>query len=167
LTTLLLDVLKKSAPSRVVSLTSIASFSAGVNFEDWNSEKKYEKWPAYAQSKTANILFVKQLNALMVKENAKVTAIAVHPGGIQTGLSRFLDDNDRQMMIRNRYRFKNISQGASTTITAATSPEFANKGGIYLADCNELQPAAWASDMALAQKLWDLTEKIIVERSKF
>jgi len=161
LVTLLLDVLKKSAPSRVVTLSSSAHRRSGINFDDYNSEKSYDKFIAYGQSKTANILFAKHLNAMMVKENVKVEAFAVHPGAILTNLQKHIDEKDREQFISLRFRFKTVQQGAASSIVAAVSPTLDGKGGIYITDCNETKPSPHASDMAAAQKLWELTEKII------
>jgi len=178
LATLLIDVVKKSAPSRVVVLSSAAHRFGSIMWDDYNWEKSYDRWKAYGQSKTANILFVKQLQATLNKESqdskdskesksgSKVDVFAVHPGGIKTGLGRSLLPEDVKMMESRPFRWKTIPQGAATTMVAAVSPDLTGKGGIYLADCNEVAPLAYATDMAQAARLWELTEKIISERSK-
>ncbi len=92
LTTLLLPVLKKSAPARVVVLSSGAHRRHNVNFDDlhWTKAGSYDPWFAYGSSKTANILFAKQLNADMKKQGVKIVANAVHPGVIATNLGRHI-----------------------------------------------------------------------------
>jgi len=175
LATLLIDVVKKSAPSRVVVLSSGAHRRSPIIWDDFNWEKSYDKFKAYGQSKTANILFVKQLQVILNKEskdskesktNSKVDVFAVHPGVINTGLGRSLAPEDLKMLGAMPFRIKTIPQGAATTMVAALSPDLAGKGGIYMADCNEVAPLPYAADMAQAARLWDLTEKIIAERSK-
>jgi len=163
LVTLLLDVLKKSAPSRIVVLSSAAHYLSGIVFDDVNMEKAYNKWLAYGQSKTANILFAKHLNAMMVKQNVKVEVFAVHPGGIRTNLQKDLDEKDEQVFKEMKFRYKNIPQGCAGTIIAATSPDLDGKGGSYLSDGNITKSFPHSSDMEAAQKLWDLTEKIIAQ----
>jgi len=168
LTVLLLDVLKQSAPSRIVVVSSAAHYRGPVLFDDINSEKSYQKWIAYAQSKTANVLFAKQLNVILQKEGkeaAKVTALSLHPGVIATELTRHMDPQDMAEFKNMRYRRKTIPQGAATTLVAALSPDFEGRGGVYLSDCNEMAPAPHASDLALAQRLWDVTEQIIKDKS--
>jgi len=164
LVNLLLDVLKKSAPARIVLLSSVAHTFGGVNFDDWNFEQKYDKWAAYAQAKTAIVLFAKHLNAQLLKDGANVTVLSVHPGGIaQTDLGRHLEPEDRLRFRDRHFRWKNIPQGAATTVVAATAPEYADpaRGGVYFVDCNEAKPAPHANDPTLAQKLYALGEQII------
>jgi len=83
LVNLLLDVVKKSAPARIVVLSSGAHQRGNIVWDDIQSEKKYDKWLAYAQSKTANILFAKHLNSLLAKENAKVEVFFCSPRSYQ------------------------------------------------------------------------------------
>jgi len=162
LTTLLLDIIKKSAPSRIVSLSSGAHRLSGINFDDWNAEKNYNKWVAYGQSKTANILFAKQLDALLKKENVQnVTSLSLHPGVIATELTRGFDNSDFVELSQRHFRIKTTEQGTATTIVAAISPDLEGRGGVYLESCNECAPLAHAADMGAAQRLWDLTESII------
>jgi len=94
LATLLSDVLLKDA--RVVVLSSAAHRRSAINWDDLNWEKSYDRWKAYGQSKTANILFAKQfqINANKERKEGKVDVFAVHPGGIKTGLGRSLLPED-------------------------------------------------------------------------
>lgn len=86
LTNLLLDLLKQSAPSRVVVVSSLFHWYGRINREDLNSEKSYWRWIAYGQSKLANILFTRELARRL--EGSGVTANAVHPGAVRTELMR-------------------------------------------------------------------------------
>jgi len=165
LVTLLLDVVKKSAPSRIVVLSSLAHVRSDILWDDINQEKKYDKWVSYGQSKTANILFARHLNSMLAKDckdNARVEVFAVHPGGIHsTNLGANLDEKDMEMLKARKYRWKTIEQGASSTVVAATSPALDGKGGAYIVDCNEAKSAAHCNNMENAKKLWDYTEKLI------
>jgi len=162
---LLLDVLKKSAPARIVVLSSSGHARSGINFDDYNAEKKYDKWIAYGQSKTANALFAKHLNTLMAKEKVNVEAFSLNPGPIHTGLGLHLDEKDKQMVSQMHFRFKTVEQGSSTTVVAATNPDLNGKGGSYLHNCNIFKTAPHASDDAIAAKLWELTEQIIAKNT--
>jgi len=166
LATLLSECLVKG--SRVVVLSSAAHRRSAINWEDLNWEKSYDRWKAYGQSKTANILFAKQfqININKDQKEAKVEVFAVHPGGIKTGLARSLLPEDITLMESMPFRWKTIPQGAATTMVAAISPDFKGKGGIYMGDCNELTPLPHAADMEQAAKLWEVTEKIIAQHSK-
>jgi NAD(P)-dependent dehydrogenase (short-subunit alcohol dehydrogenase family) len=175
----LLPALLKGAPGRVVELSSIGHRRSPVNFDDPNFERRpYDKWEAYGQSKTANSLFVIELNRRL--EGKGVNAYAVHPGGIMTNLQRdmskeeikafgWVDDQGRV-----NERFKTVSGGASTSVWCATSPLLSAGGGVYCEDCNiaAAVPAddqsfvgvrPWAIDPEAAKRLWSLSEKLLVE----
>jgi len=164
LCSLLLNTIISSQPARIVALSSAAHRFSPIVFEDLNSVKAYDRWKAYGQSKTANILFAKQLNHMLQSKGHKVEAFSVHPGSIRTSLGRSLVDEDVKRMTAMPYRWKTVEQGAATTVVAATDPDLAGKGGAYLADCNIATPVAWAADMTAAARLWEETEKIIAAR---
>lgn len=89
LTNLLLDMIKKSAPARIINVSSQAHIMGGIKKEDFNSEKSYSKWRVYGQSKTANILFTRELARRLEKDG--ITANSLHPGAVNTELQRDLD----------------------------------------------------------------------------
>lgn len=86
LTLLLLDVLRASAPSRIVVVSSLAHRFGTINKDDLNSEKSYSRKFAYAQSKLANVLFTRELAKRL--EGSGVTVNALHPGVVDTELFR-------------------------------------------------------------------------------
>ena len=88
LTNLLLDLIKSSAPSRIINLSSLAHNYGKINKEDLMSEKSYNQITAYCQSKLANILFTRELAKRL--QDSKVTAYAVHPGTVKTELNRHM-----------------------------------------------------------------------------
>ncbi|CAF5007257.1 unnamed protein product, partial [Rotaria sp. Silwood1] len=96
LTTSLLPELKAGKPSRIVVVSSLANKRAGINWNDINWEKNYDKWLAYAQSKTANILFAKQLDKLYASEG--IHAYSLHPGGIMTNLQKDVSIEEQRAM---------------------------------------------------------------------
>ena len=92
LTGLLLGVLRSTPGSRVVSISSQGHRPGKINFDDLNSEDSYSPWPAYFQSKLANLLFTRELQQRLVDANADVIAVADHPGGPSTNLGNETPD---------------------------------------------------------------------------
>jgi NAD(P)-dependent dehydrogenase (short-subunit alcohol dehydrogenase family) len=178
LTALLVPALRASAPSRVVNLSSAGHRLAGVDFEDIHFERRdYDKWIAYGQSKTANVLFTRELDRRLQRDG--VRAFAVHPGVIMTELARHLTPDDiKDLMDRapgeGGIEFKSIEAGAATAVYAATAPELADRGGLYLEDCRiaELAESEAASsgyaphavDPDAAARLWRVSEELLGER---
>lgn len=177
LTAGLWPLLEKAENARVVALSSSAHRINGIDLDDPNFDKReYDKWTAYGQAKSANALFAFKLDKL--GEPKGVRAFAVDPGGIKTPLQRHLtmeeqiamgwydkDGNPHEM-------FKTIEQGASTTVWAATSPQLADKGGVFCANCNISEPwkegdmpfmgvHAHVRDEKLADDLWAKSEELI------
>jgi NAD(P)-dependent dehydrogenase (short-subunit alcohol dehydrogenase family) len=164
--------------ARVVALSSRGHFFSPVRWDDLQFEQGYDKWQAYGQAKTANVLFAVQLNKLGAAKN--VRAFAVHPGGIWTPLQRHLSheekvargwiDEDGNQLVQ----FKTPEQGAATTVFAATSPQLDGIGGVYLEDCDiaesiaaDADPATtwsgvkvYATDPEQAERLWTLSAEL-------
>src|SRR5205807_6420324 len=84
LTNLLLDVLRASAPARIVNVSSAAHRDGAIDFDNLQGEKRYSMMAAYSQSKLANVLFTYALAKRL--QGTGVTANALHPGVIRTGL---------------------------------------------------------------------------------
>ena len=125
-------MLVASAPSRIVNLSSGGHQNGGVDFDDPNYERRdYDKWGSYGQAKSANILFTVELQRRYGDQG--VNAYAVHPGMIATELSRYMTRDDIKALmerVRNRpgntsgaVTYKSVSQGAATTVWAATSSD--------------------------------------------
>ncbi len=164
--------LARAKGARVVVLSSRGHVRGGVDFEDPNFERRpYDKWKAYGQSKTANVLFAIGLDARGAAEG--IRAFSLHPGAIMTELGRHVPPDEMKVVIENALKVpggvKTIEQGAATTIWCATSPRLEGKGGVYCEDCDiaEAVPAdhpqpkgvrPWANDPALAEKLWERSE---------
>lgn len=148
LTLLLLPDLRAAAPARVINLSSAAHIWADVDFGDPHFERRpYQRWLSYGQSKTANILFGVEVGRRFEAEG--VTAHAVMPGTIaDTDLRRYADTEARKSMpafapvmpALPRVRIKSLSQGAATTLWAATSPDLEGTSGLYLEDCRVAEP---------------------------
>ena len=184
------SALQKAEGARIVNLSSRGHHFSPVVFEDVNFEQReYDRWAAYGQSKTANILFTVSLDERGKADN--IRAFAVHPGGIfDTELTRHIDlsdpifkgfvDENGNAILDPEKGLKTLEQGASTQIWAATNPKLENLGGVYLEDCevaevavsDERTPVAsevavrkgvksYAIDKENADKLWTLSEKLL------
>jgi NAD(P)-dependent dehydrogenase (short-subunit alcohol dehydrogenase family) len=153
--------------SRIVNLSSRGHLLSGMRWDDPNWESTpYEKWTAYGQSKTANVLFTVGLEKRLAAQGTH--AFAVHPGVIQTELGRHLSEEDVALLgARRNMARKTVEQGAATQVWAATSPTLEGLGGLYLEDCEISTPvvadgsygfAAHAVDPAEAERLWEWSE---------
>ncbi|MFZ1741441.1 MAG: SDR family NAD(P)-dependent oxidoreductase [Pontixanthobacter sp.] len=178
LTNLLMPLVKQGSNPRIVNLSSRGHFFDQVHFDDPNySQRVYEKWAAYGQSKTANVQFSVGLEKRLAPLG--IHAYAVHPGGIMTNLGRHMTQEDIEwMMARIKENagdgpgMKTIPQGAATTCFAATSDTLEGDGGVYLEDCHvaaidNQSPTegvrSYALDPQNAEKLWALSEKLVGE----
>src|SRR5262249_49013026 len=130
----LVPALLKAMSARVVALSSIGHRRSPIRFDDPNFEKTpYDKWEAYGQAKTANSLCAVELNRRL--EPRRVTAYAVHPGGIMTELQRDMSQDEIRAFGwvdekgRIREGFKTPAGGAATAVWCATSPLLAGGGG--------------------------------------
>ncbi|XP_047424819.1 retinol dehydrogenase 12, like [Mugil cephalus] len=155
LTHLLIDLIKRSAPARIVNVSSMAHSWGSINLEDINSEKSYDKSKAYAQSKLANVLFTRSLAKRL--EGTGVTAYSLHPGVVQTDLWRHLSGPQQFVMKMVSPFTKNSVQGAQTTIYCAVEPSLEKESGGYYSDCAPANCSAAGKDDVLAQKLWELS----------
>lgn len=174
LTNRLMPALLAGAPSRVVNLSSAGHGFSDVKWDDPNYDTRpYDKFEAYGQSKTANILFTVALDAR--HRGAGVRANAVHPGMIMTDLARHMGEGDMEELgARAAQReasgtggglpgFKTVEQGAATSVFAAVSPSLADIGGRYLEDADFGVPAEYAVDVDAAERLWAMSEEFVGE----
>ena len=174
-TCLLVPALRAAAPSRVVSVSSRGHRMSPVVFEDIQFERRpYDKWQSYGQAKTANILFAVGLDSRLGSHG--VHALALHPGGIMTELTRHLTADDYAFLAGRTagMKFKTVEAGAATSVFAATAPELEGRGALYLEDChvaavNDAPDAldgvtSYALDPANADRLWEVSEKLVGQR---
>ncbi|KUN23667.1 oxidoreductase [Streptomyces antibioticus] len=162
--------------ARVVSVSSRAHHFSGMRWDDVHWRQGYDKWEAYGQAKTANVLFAVHLDKLGADQG--VRAFSLHPGGIHTPLQRHIPKEemiergwiDEDGTLLNPGSFKTPEQGAATQVWAATSPQLDGLGGVYLEDCDIAEPAvdgdvsggvkAWAIDPEQAARLWELSAEL-------
>uniref|UniRef100_A0A8C4WZ16 NADP-retinol dehydrogenase n=1 Tax=Eptatretus burgeri TaxID=7764 RepID=A0A8C4WZ16_EPTBU len=154
LTYLLLDLLKRSAPARIINVSSGAHNLAKINFDDLQSEKSYSRGRAYCQSKLANLLFTRELARRL--QGTNVTVNAVHPGVVNTELGRHL----RLLLLPGIlfYPFlKTATQGAQTSIHCGVAEELKDVSGMYFSDCAPTAVGNSANDQQAASRLWDIS----------
>ncbi|NEB02661.1 SDR family NAD(P)-dependent oxidoreductase [Streptomyces sp. SID13726] len=167
--------------ARVVSVSSRGHHNSGIRWDDVHWRQGYDKWQAYGQAKTANVLFAVHLDRLA--RDRGVRAFSLHPGGILTPLQRHLTKEemvergwiDERGELRYPDLFKTPEQGAATQVWAATSPQLAGMGGVYLEDCDIAEPAvdgdqsngvrAWATDPEQGERLWTLSAQLTGENA--
>lgn len=163
LTRLLTDLLVASEPARVVVVSSDYHRRArnGLDFDDLQLVHRYSGQVAYARSKLANILFARELARQM--SGTGVTANALHPGYVAT---RFGRDGDTGLFgatlaLLARPIMISASQGASTSVFLASSPEVEGVTGGYWARCAPHAPAPAALDDDAARRLWEVSEELV------
>jgi len=158
LTNLLLDVLERSAPSRVVNVSSGAQSNGTIDFDGLQGEKGYKGTKAYSQSKLANVLFTYELARRL--EGTGVTANCVHPGAVRTnfgsgssGLFGFMVRASRPLMI-------SPEKGAETSIYLASSPEVEGVSGKYFIKKAEARSSDESYDETVARRLWEVSAEL-------
>lgn len=163
LTNCLLDLLKKSAPSRVVIVASLAHEKGHIHFDDINLDKDYNRTVSYRQSKLANVLFCRELAARL--QGTGVTVYSLHPGVVRTELGRHLLPSlalwQRIILKPFVMLIKSPREGAQTSIYCAVDESLANVSGLYYSDCAPKTSAPQALDDAAAKKLWDLSASMV------
>jgi retinol dehydrogenase 12 len=149
-TALLLDVLKASAPARIISVSSDSHRSGHIDFDDLNNRRRYSGWGAYGDSKLANLLFTFELARRLA--GTGVTSNAMHPGLVATHF--FANAGIGSM------GGKSPQQGAQTILYLATSPEVADVTGAYFVDERRREPASQAHDEDTARRLWAVSAEM-------
>ncbi|KAG5720313.1 Retinol dehydrogenase 12 [Termitomyces sp. T112] len=166
-------LLEAPAP-RIVSVSSVGHFWGPVRFDNigFDEGKTYDKWTAYGQSKTANILFAVELAERY--KDTKLKVFSIHPGGASTSLHQYMTKEDYEKF-SDYYNsdgspkgdwVRTVSQSTATHIVAGFDPSIADKSGAYLVDCkvsNE-QAAPYALDKENAKKLWTISEDIVGQK---
>lgn len=150
LTDLLLELLRESAPARVVTVSSMSHYDAdGIDFDAvCRPTKSMTGLPEYSVSKLANLLFTEELARRL--EGTGVTTYALHPGVIASDVWRGVPWPFRSVM---KLFMKSVQDGAKTTLYCATSPEVADESGHYYDKSRRKEPSAVATP-ELAAVLW-------------
>lgn len=152
MTNLLLDEIKKGAPSRIVNVSSEAHRYGKMNFDDPEGRKKFSSMQSYGQSKLANILFTRFLAERMAEDNVIVNCL--HPGVVATNL---FDKMHPVLRALSSPFMKNPRKGAKTTVYLAISPEINGQTGGYYVNKKIKRPSKAAMDDNAAERLWKLS----------
>lgn len=158
LTNELLDVLKASTPSRIVSTSSDASTQGSIELDDLQLERGYKPFRAYSNAKLANILFTFELARRLA--GSGVTANCVHPGFVRSGFGSGLGGPMRLGTKAAQLFARRPEKGAETIVYLASSPAVASVTGKYFFDKQPKTPPAAAVDVALARRLWAMSEQL-------
>jgi len=170
------DALAAADGARIVSVSSGGHLRSPVVFDDIDyAFRDYDPFGAYGQSKTANVLFAVEATRRWASDGIRANALM--PGGIATPLQRHLPahyaDEALEAFRAAGTDFKTVEQGAATSVLLAASPLLDGIGGRYFEDCNEAVRvdrrggpgkggvASYALDPANAERLWELSLKLI------
>ncbi len=158
LTNLLLDLLKESAPSRIVTVSSDAHRWAKIDLDDLQSRKRYRGMQVYGKTKLANIMFTYELAERL--EGTGVTANCMHPGGVNTNFGNNQGGPMNLLFRLFKPFMRSPEQGADTLIYLASSPEVEGMTGKYLADRKVKAASDAAYDETTRKRLWEASEEL-------
>jgi NAD(P)-dependent dehydrogenase (short-subunit alcohol dehydrogenase family) len=149
LTLELLPLLAESAPSKIITVASVAHWNALLEWENLQGERRYDGFQAYALSKLGNILFTYALASRM--RGSKITANCLHPGVTKTKLLR-LGFGD--------YPGQPPEEGARTSVYLAFSPQVESVNGKYFERCRPAQSSPLTYDQRVQERFWRRCEEL-------
>lgn len=159
LTNRLLPLLKSSAPSRIIVVSSCAHKTGRIHFDDINLENNYNVWRGYAQSKFANVLFTYGLADKL--KGTGVTVNCLDPGVVATDIIVNRKTGLGSGIVRlQRKFFMSPEKGAETAVYLATSPEVEGVTGKFFYNKKEVRSCSRSYDKKEAEILWDLSERL-------
>ena len=160
LTELLLDRLKASAPSRIVTVSSGAQRMGRIDFDDLQGERDYSGQRAYNQSKLADILFTFELARRL--DGTGVTANTLHPGLVRTSFAAEDSSAAWKVIIPLLRPFmKSPARGAETSIFLASSPDVEGVSGVYFSGRKPAKVNPIADDPSAAARLWKANSELV------
>ena len=161
LSNLLLDIIKRSAPARIINVAGAYHAKGKINFHDLQGEKDFDGQRANHQSKLADVLFTYELARRL--KGTGMTVNCLHPGMVATSLI----DKDKDFPVLFKYFYKlskplmkSPAKGAETSIFLASSPEVEGITGQYFVNKKIAQSCPESHDRELAKRLWDVSEKL-------
>lgn len=160
LTSLLLDLVKKSAPARIVCVASVGHRSGTMDFDNLGFEKGgYWIMRAYGRSKLANILFASELARRLA--GTGVAANSLHPGAVNTNIWSGAPAYARPLIdLLFKPFFISAKQGGDAIVQLAADPAVEGITGKYFEKGKPVEPSARAADAALARKLWAVSARL-------
>ncbi len=158
LTNLLLDIIEKSTPVRIINVSSWEHFRARYDRENLQGEKDYAGWDAYNRSKLYNILFTYELARRL--KDPKITVNTVHPGWVKTSIGKNNGILAKTVLPLMQLKAIPVDEGAKPCIYLCTSPDVAGVSGKYF-DKMVCSPSSDESCNAEnARDLWQISEKL-------
>jgi len=158
LTNKLMELLKYSAPARIVNVSSDAHYGVDIEFENLNGEQEYKAWKAYQKSKLANVLFTYEL---LKKVPGNITVNCLHPGFVATN---FGHNNGGffgpVLKIAQRISAINPEEGAKTSIFLCSAPEVKGVSGKYFYKCQPKTSSRESRNMDTGKRLWQISSDI-------
>ncbi len=160
LTNLLLDLLKKSAPSRIVNVASGSHYRGTMDFDDLNMKTNFNGLKAYERSKLGNVLFTLELDERL--KGSGVTVNALHPGRVKTDIG---SKNSGLLYKFGWGLFKMFSavpvaKGAETSVFLASSEDVKNVSGKYFDDSKQKWHSRYSQTPGLKEKMWEASVKL-------
>ncbi len=157
-THLLLDLLRASAPARIVNVASTAHRRAQFEFDNLQGERKYRDLSAYSRSKLYNIAFTYQLARRL--EGSGVTANCLHPGVVASNFGLSASPAFRTLVRMGRPFLISPERGARTSIYLASSPEVEGVSGEYFDKCRPVRSSEVSYDVASQERLWEISAEL-------
>lgn len=159
LTTLLLERLRRSAPSRVITVASQVERGGYIDFEDLGRERAYDPIAAYCQTKLANVLFTLELAKRLA--GSGVTANCLHPGVVRTKLLHDYVGRPRLLKFLTALRNPGPEEAGRHLVRLATAPDLAGVSGAYFHEGVRAEPSSRATDGSMAERLWKVSEALV------
>lgn len=160
LTNLLLDLVRASAPARIVSVASLGHRRGTMDFDDLGFERGYSIMRAYGRSKLGNVLFASELARRL--EGSGVTSNSLHPGGVATNIWSGAPGWAKPLIaIVVRPFLVSPEQGGATIVQLAASPELDGVTGCYFENQRPVRPSRRGRDAALAARLWEVSARMV------
>jgi NAD(P)-dependent dehydrogenase (short-subunit alcohol dehydrogenase family) len=159
LTNLLLDLLVKSAPARIVVTASRGHRFGTIDFDDLGFERGYQIMKAYGRSKLANVLFTRELARRL--SSTGVTVNCLHPGAVATNIWSGAPGWAKPILaVAARPFFISAEKGGQTLVHLAASPDLDDVSGEYFEKNVAVKPGKLAHDDELARRLWDVSAEM-------
>nr|XP_046223510.1 retinol dehydrogenase 12-like isoform X2 [Oncorhynchus gorbuscha] len=158
LTYLLIGLLKRTAPARIVVVSSLAHNVGWIRFHDLLSQGSYNSGLAYCQSKLANVLFARELARRL--KGSSVTVNSVHPGLVRSELVRHSTIMSLLFSLFSLF-LKSPRDGAQTSIYCAVAEELHSLTGKHFSDCAPASVAPQGRNEETARKLWDASSELL------
>jgi NAD(P)-dependent dehydrogenase (short-subunit alcohol dehydrogenase family) len=154
----LLDLLKSSAPARIINVASRAHQRGKIDFDDLMHARRYAGFMVYSDSKLANLLFTYELARKL--EGSRVTVNALHPGVVATNFGMGGGLFSLALKVAQPLIMVSPEEGARTSIYLASSPEVEGVSGQYFVKSKATPSVGQSNDRAIARRLWDVSEKL-------